>query len=366
MESQPMSGKLHLSNPRFGNRELGSILLGGAVAATVLLAATTGRGLPAKNGCTDGLKDAEEREQSGRLLEARQLLLTCARTACGRGLSQECRARFVRLDSFDIPSIVPHVADSMGASLADVDVRMDGELLTTHLDGQPLAVDPGLHEFSFATNRGLYGAQKILVAEGEHGRSLTISLHPGRDNHRGAAASQAALSVAPAALGTPNAPAPGPQGPKSASPKGACEAASAAAEEDERSGRLREARKWLLGCAKATCGRALSESCTARFTRLDATDIPSIVPMVTGGKGGRGGRLVEVEVKMDGELLATHLDAQEIAVDPGLHEFSFRAGNSLVTESVMIAQGERNRRLSVSLGARREVAPGALASRASP
>lgn len=265
------------------------LFLGSAVAASVLLAASTVAAAPPKSECPRALKDAEEHEQSGHLREARESLLTCARAACGRAVDQECTTRFRRLDSTDIPSIVPRVTDKDGTALFDVDVRMDGELLTSHLDGQPVAVDPGQHEFAFSTAQGLYAERRVLIAQGEHARPLTISLRPDRSDHRGAAAKQAALPPSP------------------------------------------------------------------------RTDIPSIAPVVTDASGAR---MVDVEVKMDGKLLVSRLDAQEIAVDPGLHEFSFRAGNSVVTRKIMIAQGERSHRLSISLGARGEGSPAALASRA--
>jgi hypothetical protein len=110
------------------------------------------------------------------LREARDLLSTCAKAACGRALKQECTTQFVRLDSADIPSIVPSATDSAGAPLVDVEVAMDGEHLTSRLDGQPLLVDPGLHEFSFTTSSGLNASQKVMIVQGERGRLLSVSL----------------------------------------------------------------------------------------------------------------------------------------------------------------------------------------------
>src|SRR5436309_2735760 len=52
--------------------------------------------------CSDAYKSALQMEESGRLQEARDTLLTCAKSACGNPLRQQCMDRYSRLDS-DIP-----------------------------------------------------------------------------------------------------------------------------------------------------------------------------------------------------------------------------------------------------------------------
>jgi len=153
----------------------------GACATAIVLCSTAARSDPRRtkveSACAAAQQSAQERERSGHLREARELLLSCAKSTCGKLLQQECKTRFTQLDSDDIPSIVPFVADDAGAPLADVQVRMDGELLTSRLDGQPLQVDPGMHEFSFSTDRGVFATQRILIAQGQRNRRVSALLH---------------------------------------------------------------------------------------------------------------------------------------------------------------------------------------------
>jgi hypothetical protein len=100
--------------------------------------------------------------------------VTCATSTCG-GLGKECAAEASELDA-DVPTIVPVVSNEAGTPLVDVQVKMDGTLLTSRLDGRSLSVDPGLHEFSFSTDSGASATQKIMVVQGQRNRPITVSL----------------------------------------------------------------------------------------------------------------------------------------------------------------------------------------------
>jgi hypothetical protein len=127
----------------------------------------------------------------------------------------------------------------------------------------------------------------------------------------------------------------------------ACVAAFDKAQELEKSGHLRQARDQWARCARPTCIAFFREECTTRYTQLDA-DIPSVVPVVTDESGATH---VDVEVTVDGELLASKLEGRALQVDPGLHEFQFKADAGVVTQKIMIMQGQRNRPVSVTLQA---------------
>src|SRR5579859_6934048 len=126
----------------------------------------------------------------------------------------------------------------------------------------------------------------------------------------------------------------------------ACSTAFKTAKQLEQSGHLVQAKDQFLSCAKTACGAVLRSQCTSRYTQLDS-DIPSVVPLVTDESGDPR---VDVEVKMDGQPLASRLDGRALPIDPGLHEFSFNAdGSVLATQKVMIVQGQRNRPITVSM-----------------
>jgi hypothetical protein len=131
-------------------------------------------------------------------------------------------------------------------------------------------------------------------------------------------------------------------------PTAACSAATAAskaATDDERAGKLRDARKEWQACVDDACGN-VSQSCLTRLSSLESW-MPSVVPVVTDASGLPK---VDVEVKMDGEVLTTQLDGHGLPVEPGLHEFTFSAdGKTLGTEKVLVADGQRNRLIAISL-----------------
>jgi hypothetical protein len=99
-------------------RAMRRVVLSGAFAAVPLLSAFPARSAPpprhAPAGpkvCVDAYMAAQEKEQAGHLRSAKDSLVACARTACGKAIAQECTSRFSRLESVDIPSIVPHATD---------------------------------------------------------------------------------------------------------------------------------------------------------------------------------------------------------------------------------------------------------------
>jgi hypothetical protein len=116
---------------------------------------------------------AIEAEKAGHLRQARDELMTCALSSCG-DLVPKCRERHKQL-GLEMASIVPIVTDETGATRVDVRVTIDGELLTSHLDGRGLPIEPGLHEFDFSMDGRVFNTQKIMIAEGQRNRVLTVT-----------------------------------------------------------------------------------------------------------------------------------------------------------------------------------------------
>jgi hypothetical protein len=310
---------------------------------------------PGPKACVEAYTAAQEKEQSGHLRAAKEALVACARTACGKAIGRECTTRFSRLESIDIPSIVAHVTDDKGAPRTDVKVGMDGELLTSHIDGQPIPLDPGLHELSFIADGGLFAKEKVLIAEGQRGRVIEVSMKPGDpkelekevEAETAAAETAAAGAAGPNAEGVKGAVKRSPFVPSPDTPKGppACMAIYENAEHAEKAGHLREARGLLVGCARAVCGHTLLTACSTRFTQLESVEVPSIRPAVTDDSGAA---VSDVQVRMDGELLAAHLDGQALRVDPGLHEFTFETEGGLSnSQKILVVEGQLDRALPI-------------------
>jgi hypothetical protein len=154
----------------------------GACGAAILLCAVPGQSEPEKAApkgdkaaCKVAYKTAQEREQSSRLREAKELYLQCSKVACGAFMRPECTTKYTQLNS-DVPSVIPVVTDENGAAKSDVTVRMDGEVLTTKLDGRALLVDPGMHEFQFSTDAGVIATEKVMIVAGQRNSPISVSL----------------------------------------------------------------------------------------------------------------------------------------------------------------------------------------------
>ncbi len=130
-----------------------------------------------KRVCVESYYKAKESLQSGRLLDAKEPLGRCARPACGSFLQQECTVLYLQMDS-DVPSVVPVVVDAADGAGAAFEVKMDGELLTSKLDGIAIPINPGWHEFSFSTENRVFATQRILIAQGQRNRPISVSQRP--------------------------------------------------------------------------------------------------------------------------------------------------------------------------------------------
>jgi hypothetical protein len=125
--------------------------------------------------CIAAWTGAEARSEAGHLLEARNLLLSCAKPTCGASAMQQCAAQLARLES-DIPTVVPVVTNEAGEPVVDVEVRSEGTLLASRLDGRGLLIDPGVHEFSFSGgDHRVFATKKVLVVEGQRNRTIAVS-----------------------------------------------------------------------------------------------------------------------------------------------------------------------------------------------
>lgn len=189
----------------------------GVSAVTIGLSGTTA---PARDSrppraCLAAYNGAQERQRSGHLREGRELLLECAKATCG-ALQKKCASGAGQLAS-DIALIMPIVTDDAGAAVLDVQVKVDGESLTTRLDGRPLSVDPGVHQFSFSARVGPWPGREvsttrsITIEQGQRG-PIAISLPPldGGDptGSAGALATTADKTDADAEVGPTKAPDP--------------------------------------------------------------------------------------------------------------------------------------------------------------
>ena len=145
----------------------------GAAAMLLCTTSASAANRPEVNACRAAHTKAEERAQSGHLREARELFESCAKPACGGYLNQECTSQVTELDA-DIPTVIPVVTDGQNAPQVDIEVKMDGAVLTSKLGGQALPVDPGVHEFTFSAGEKVVATQKLMIVQGQRNRPVSI------------------------------------------------------------------------------------------------------------------------------------------------------------------------------------------------
>jgi hypothetical protein len=138
---------------------------------------------PAQKGdasaCMSAFASGQQSEESGRLVQASHLFLECAKTSCGEPLWQRCASHNTQLRT-TIPSVVPIVTDAAGQPRVDVQVKVDGQLLTSRLDGMALMVDPGTHELSFSAGGTTFATETVTLLRGQRNRLIPVVFRASR------------------------------------------------------------------------------------------------------------------------------------------------------------------------------------------
>jgi hypothetical protein len=135
----------------------------------------------------------------------------------------------------------------------------------------------------------------------------------------------------------------------SAAEKEACITAYEKAQVLRKNGKLVEAKEKLLVCAQATCPSIARQDCATWLA-----EVSSSIPTIVVEAADTSGRPTQsVRVRIDGEVLAEKLDGTSLAVNPGAHQFRFelvdeRGATKTREESVLVLQGDRNRKISVT------------------
>lgn len=120
-------------------------------------------------------KAALDREKDRHWMEARELYASCAQAGACPGLATRCQGRADKLAA-TMPSVVPVVTNEDGSPKVDVQVRFDGKVLCSQLDGTSLPVDAGLHEMTFAGEQGVFATQKVLIVETQRNRLIPVTM----------------------------------------------------------------------------------------------------------------------------------------------------------------------------------------------
>jgi hypothetical protein len=115
--------------------------------------------------CIEAHEHAQVARKEGKLLDARQSLLTCVRDTCPTILQKECAPWLTEVNS-SIPTISVIARRADGTELYEVRVLVDGRQVASTLDGRAIEVDPGPHVLRFETDGLPPVEQETVFREG--------------------------------------------------------------------------------------------------------------------------------------------------------------------------------------------------------
>ncbi len=116
-------------------------------------------------------------------------------------------------------------------------------------------------------------------------------------------------------------------------------------------------------CSRESCPALLTKDCTKWLAELDAV-IPTVIldPRTPGGAVR-----ADTRVKVDGAPLNEKIDGKTVALEPGAHTFVFEAdGAAPVERAVVLKEGERNKKITVTLAPASPSSAGSSAERPVP
>jgi len=123
-----------------------------------------------------------------------------------------------------------------------------------------------------------------------------------------------------------------------------CVQAFGSAQRLKREGKLKARRAELIVCAQASCPEIVAAKC-GEWLQDAAKAQPSVLLVVK----DVGGDVVDFELTINGELVATELAGRALELDPGTHDIEVRRpslGRS-VKRKVVVSEGEQGRRVEI-------------------
>jgi hypothetical protein len=127
--------------------------------------------------CIDANTSAQALRREGKLSEARAALAVCSDPQCPSLVRDDCTRQLDALEQAQ-PTILFDVTGPSGADLAEVRVGVDGRPFVEKLDGAPLRVDPGQHEFTFEASGMLPVTRALVIKESDKGRRERVTMAP--------------------------------------------------------------------------------------------------------------------------------------------------------------------------------------------
>jgi hypothetical protein len=129
------------------------------------------------HGCIAAYESGQRLRIAGKLREARDELARCAALECPTLAREDC-VRWLREVDDAVPTVIVRARDPSGSDLVDVRVTVDGAPLVTHLEGRPIAFDPGEHDVRFEAPGFVPSTEHLVVVQAEKNRVFEVVLRP--------------------------------------------------------------------------------------------------------------------------------------------------------------------------------------------
>lgn len=129
-------------------------------------------GANAKAACAKAYEASQEQRGSGKLLAAKESLVTCSQAACPSFIKKDCSKWLAEVEG-SIPTVV-FSAKFGTEELGDVKVSEGDKVLSETLDGKALPLDPGTHTFVFESAKHGVKELKFVVKEGAKAQQIQL------------------------------------------------------------------------------------------------------------------------------------------------------------------------------------------------
>jgi hypothetical protein len=124
--------------------------------------------------CVAAFDSAQTSREQGKLMHARNELITCAQAQCPAIIQAKCSEWLGDLDR-ELPSVIVAV-EPVPADPAATQVSIDGAAVEGGLTGRPVKLDPGPHRIRVTFSDGKVEELDIVIAHGEQNRKIVVSI----------------------------------------------------------------------------------------------------------------------------------------------------------------------------------------------
>lgn len=124
--------------------------------------------------CVQAYEEGQKQRASGSLKASVELFRVCSEPDCPAATKKDCTVWLSEVES-SLPTVVLSAVDANGKDLVDVRVELDGQPLTSRLDGKALGVDPGKRVLVFEREGAAPLTREIVVKQGEKDRKIEVS-----------------------------------------------------------------------------------------------------------------------------------------------------------------------------------------------